>query len=214
MSVSSNLSTADTEQTAFNRVTGDLTRQGWAVCERFLSQGSLAGLAGAIRKLWEQGRFHKAGIGRKTVPQLHSDIRGDYILWLEDCATPVISRFVAQELESLRQALNAATYLGLYEFEGHLAVYPPGCGYARHVDQFRNAQERLVSLVLYLNEGWRAEEGGELCLYPPSLPQGRSVAVPPIGGTLAVFLSAEMPHEVLPATRYRFSLSGWFRSRS
>ncbi len=32
-------------------------------------------------------------------------------------------------------------------------------------------------------------------------------------GTLAVFLSANLPHEVLPATRERLSLTGWFRRR-
>ena len=32
-------------------------------------------------------------------------------------------------------------------------------------------------------------------------------------GSLLVFLSADMPHEVLPATRDRLSLTGWFRRR-
>ena len=32
-------------------------------------------------------------------------------------------------------------------------------------------------------------------------------------GTLVVFLSADVPHEVLPATRDRLSLTGWFRRR-
>ena len=35
----------------------------------------------------------------------------------------------------------------------------------------------------------------------------------PQAGTLALFLSGEMPHEVLPATRERLSLTGWFRRR-
>ena len=35
----------------------------------------------------------------------------------------------------------------------------------------------------------------------------------PQAGTLALFLSADMPHEVLPATRERLSLTGWFRRR-
>jgi SM-20-related protein len=35
----------------------------------------------------------------------------------------------------------------------------------------------------------------------------------PTGGCLVVFLSGEVPHEVLPATRERLSLTGWFRRR-
>ena len=35
----------------------------------------------------------------------------------------------------------------------------------------------------------------------------------PEGGSLVVFLSAELPHEVLPASRERMSIAGWFRRR-
>ncbi len=35
----------------------------------------------------------------------------------------------------------------------------------------------------------------------------------PIGGCLVVFLPGDIPHEVLPATRDRLSLTGWFRRR-
>ena len=36
----------------------------------------------------------------------------------------------------------------------------------------------------------------------------------PVGGCLVVFLSGEIPHEVMPATRDRLSLTGWFRRRA
>lgn len=45
------------------------------------------------------------------------------------------------------------------------------------------------------------------------LADGREHDVLPQAGTLALFLSSEMPHEVLPATRERLSLTGWFRRR-
>jgi SM-20-related protein len=35
----------------------------------------------------------------------------------------------------------------------------------------------------------------------------------PQAGSLLLFLSADMPHEVLPASRDRLSLTGWFRRR-
>ena len=35
--------------------------------------------------------------------------------------------------------------------------------------------------------------------------------VMPRMGKLAVFLSEEFPHEVLPARRDRYSIAGWFR---
>lgn len=36
----------------------------------------------------------------------------------------------------------------------------------------------------------------------------------PTGGCLVVFMSGEVPHEVMPATRDRLSLTGWFRRRA
>jgi SM-20-related protein len=38
--------------------------------------------------------------------------------------------------------------------------------------------------------------------------------VAPQAGTLMVFMSAQWPHEVLPATRDRLSITGWFRRRA
>jgi SM-20-related protein len=38
--------------------------------------------------------------------------------------------------------------------------------------------------------------------------------ISPLGSRLVLFLSATMLHEVLPATRDRLSLAGWFRRRA
>jgi len=64
--------------------------------------------------------------------------------------------------------------------------------------------------VVYLNPGWLPEHGGALRLHP----QGRHTEdIAPLGSRLVLFLSADMLHEVLPATRDRLSLAGWFRRR-
>jgi SM-20-related protein len=34
----------------------------------------------------------------------------------------------------------------------------------------------------------------------------------PIGGRLVVFLSGEIPHEVLPTKKERISITGWLRN--
>lgn len=54
------------------------------------------------------------------------------------------------------------------------------------------------------------EHGGALRLH---LPQ-RQVDIQPTGGSLVVFMSAGTEHEVLPASRDRLSLTGWFRRRN
>ena len=113
-------------------------------------------------------------------------------------------------MDSLRQALNRGLYLGLEDFESHFALYPPGAFYRKHVDRFRDDDKRMVSAVIYLNDAWLPEHGGQLRMFPKD---ADAFDVQPVGGCLAVFLSGEMPHEVLPAHRERLSLTGWFRRR-
>ena len=116
----------------------------------------------------------------------------------------------AAQNDELRQALNQAFYLGLADYESHFAHYPPGAFYQKHLDRFRDDDRRTVSAVLYLNDDWQADQGGALRLYPDG---GEPLDVLPEAGTLVLFMSADLPHEVLPATRERLSLTGWFRRR-
>ena len=81
--------------------------------------------------------------------------------------------------------------------------------YARHLDRFRDNDARVLSSVLYLNADWQADDGGALRLHLSDGP----LDVTPTGGTLALFLSADVEHEVLPARRERLSVAGWFRRR-
>lgn len=114
-------------------------------------------------------------------------------------------------MESLRIAMNRRLFLGLEDFESHFALYPPGAFYLKHLDRFRDDDRRMVSAVLYLNQAWLPEHGGHLRMY---LEDRGDYDVLPTGGCLVVFLSGEIPHEVLPATRDRLSLTGWFRRRA
>ena len=190
----------------------NLLERNWAVDTTFASASQVQVLFAEAQQLWQRGAFHAAGIGRNA--ERHAEVRGDQVLWLEQGITPEALGFVAQSLEPLREAINAAGYLGLYEFEGHFAFYPAGAFYARHLDQFRNLGERLVSVVLYLNEGWLPQEGGELCLYTPESSREPTTRITPKAGTLVCMLSQQVPHEVKPAGRARWSLTGWFRRRS
>ena len=112
--------------------------------------------------------------------------------------------------EELRNACNRALTLGLFEFESHYALFPPGACYTRHRDRFRDDDARVLSCVLYLNDGWKPSDEGALRLH---LDNGDRLDVAPVGGTLVAFLSEAFDHEVLPARRPRIALTGWFRRR-
>ncbi len=149
----------------------------------------------------------EAAIGRGDGRQFDSSVRADLTLWL-DGATPPQRDFL-DAMESLRLALNRALILGLFEFEAHYALYPPGACYERHVDAFRGGASRVLSTVFYLNDDWRDGDGGELRLWRDD---GSDVAtLAPLAGRAAIFLSEEFPHAVLPTQRDRLSIAGWFR---
>ena len=105
--------------------------------------------------------------------------------------------------------LNQTLLLGLFSPEGHYAIHPPGAGYRRHCDCFRDDDARVLC-VLYLNSGWSKQDGGALA---DAFRRGQQCDVLPIGGTLVCFLSERFEHEVLPAKRERAALTGWFRRR-
>lgn len=158
-----------------------------------------------------QSRFHSAQVGRGIAKSEVNLIRGDVISWLDD-ADQVDHAYLIW-MEELRTGLNAALYLGLFEYECHYAIYGKGTGYAKHSDVLHGPRNRIVSTLLYLNEDWQLRDGGELLLYAPD--DGPAIArVSPTFGTMILFLSESFPHEVLLSNTDRRSIAGWFRGRA
>ncbi|GGK03543.1 2OG-Fe(II) oxygenase [Pseudomonas matsuisoli] len=197
------------EVSPLQRIADDLAEHGWSQQPLFLPYIPTLELATECRQRASLGELAPAAIGRGTGQQVREGVRGDRIQWIEPGQSVACDRYLAT-LEELRLVLNQTLFLGLEDFEGHFAMYPPGAFYARHLDRFHDDDRRTVSTVFYLNQDWQTADGGELRLH---LDAGWH-DVPPIGGTLMVFLSAGMLHEVLPATRERMSLTGWFRRRA
>lgn len=176
-----------------------------------------AGLHDALRedliRLHATGDLSLAAVGRSDGRALRNDIRADATRWLDDprCGAPA-REFLAR-LDVVRTMLNRSLFLGLVECEAHYAAYPPGGGYARHRDRFRDSDARVVSWVTYLNTDWGLDDGGALRLYRSDEDIGAgSIDVRPVGGSIC-FLS-ELEHEVLPAMRERLSIAAWFRRAS
>jgi len=190
-------------------VAGALAGDGWWASRALFPQEMAVALAEDARRLAADGRFRPARVGRGDGRHVRDDVRRDLILWLDRLAPSPPQALYWARIEELRRALNRLLFLGLEEFEGHLAVFPPGGFYRRHLDRFSDADERSISVVLFLNPGWRAADGGALRLH---LAQG-SRDVPPELGTAVVFRSDLVWHEVLPASAPRFSATGWFRRR-
>ena len=135
-------------------------------------------------------------------------VRSDSICWITG-EQPVCQSWLNWSA-ALQQYLNQRLLLGLFSFESHFACYQPGDFYRRHYDAFRGGSNRVLSLVAYLNPGWSTDDAGELVLYSDDQDHVGTRVVPLLG-TVVVFLSEAFPHEVLAASRERWSIAGWYR---
>ncbi len=153
-------------------------------------------------------RLRPATTGR-TEGRVAGSVRGDSTLWLDDPACGEAAASFLLALDVLRIELNRNLMLGLNMVEAHFATYPIGAGYARHRDRFRDDDARVVSLVCYLNQDWPDSAGGALRLHLDSGVHD----IAPCAGTTVMFMSADIEHEVRPATRPRISIAAWFRSQ-
>jgi SM-20-related protein len=192
---------------------------GYAVVPAFAAEDLVARLRDRARSRDEAGEFVAAGVGRDHAR--NAGVRGDRIRWIEAASADEAETDLIDALDAARRDVNRALTLGALDLELHYAIYPPGAGYARHRDRLRSGRDiprggvgcgdaRVLSCVVYLNDGWRDDDGGALRLH---LDHGvRDVM--PTGGTLVAFLSDRLEHEVLPARRERMAVAGWFRQRA
>ncbi|MDO8273373.1 MAG: 2OG-Fe(II) oxygenase [Gammaproteobacteria bacterium] len=205
------------EEKLFARIAEDLLANSWSVLPACLPTALSTALQQQLHSMGTID-FSPAGIGRGTDHAVVAQVRRDEILWIEGATAA--EREWLDWSGRLQSYLNRRLFLGLFSFESHFAHYGPGAFYRKHLDAFKaqsnldaaggDGTNRVVSLVAYFNSQWQPEDGGELVLYAAdgNMEVGR---VTPALGTLVVFLSEDIPHEVLPAQRDRFSIAGWYR---
>lgn len=193
------------EDALINEITESLASCGYYIKKNALPERLIDELSLTAQDSTRQ--FQSAGIGRSDDHQINQVIRNDSIQWLT--GKNQTQAIYLNEMERLRIAINRRLFLGLFDYEAHFAHYPIGGFYTKHVDAFKGQSNRVLTTVLYLNRNWCEEDQGHLLLYNT---EGALIkAVLPNAGTLVVFLSEEFPHEVIPTTRERLSIAGWFR---
>ena len=197
--------------TAIEQMLDNLVGQGWHEWPNAISDELCLVLLNEVLQAEEEGELKKAGIGRGGEQQLNTDVRRDQIRWLTG-TTEAQTEFLAI-MASLQKEINRALFMGLFEYEAHYALYQAGDFYKQHLDSFQGQANRMISTVLYLNTDWQPENGGELVIFNKDA-QHIEATISPSIGKLAVFLSEEIPHEVLPTKLPRASIAGWFRCNS
>ena len=189
-----------------DQIIQDIRSQGWSYQHNVVDKPRLAGLAPLF-----QDDFQPAKVGKSQDRKRVEEIRGDFIKWLDPKHPPLELRPEMQLLEELKLQLNQNFYLGLKEFECHLARYPSGSFYKKHLDRFEKGSSRSLSFIFYLHEEWTPQDGGELVLYHQNNDIVKTILPEP--GSMVCFLSGDFPHEVKPCFKERRSLTGWMHTR-
>jgi SM-20-related protein len=189
-------------QNSFETIADGLAEKSYAVIDDFISPSEVRSILDL--GLFNEDHLKKAGIGKGN-KQINEAIRGDFIQWIEKTTAPDPIKNYMERLDALRLYLNQSLYLSLKDYEVHMAMYPIGSFYKRHLDQFKSDDHRKLSVILYLNENWKEEHGGQLRMFFDK----DTIELLPVAGRLICFRSDLIEHEVLPATRTRLSITGW-----
>lgn len=184
----------------------DLIEKGWHTSENFLDEN----FCKSVLNESELIDFAKAKIGGGQNRTSHNEIRNDSIFWLDANHSSSIQKEYLFRAEEIQKVINRELYLGLKEFECHLARYQIGEFYKKHSDQFQGTNIRTVTLVTYLNT---PTSGGELVIYKRENQNEIDAIVKPRTGLLVCFITKDLFHEVLPAGSDRYSFTGWFRNQ-
>jgi len=197
----------NTSDILFERIASDIREKGYSINPAALPLELTDALMQHLACM-QASKFTDAGIGRGRQHIYNDFVRTDEICWIT--GESVAGKDWLNWTSGLQTYLNRRLFLGLFSFESHFAHYAPGDYYKRHCDAFRGEANRVLSVVVYLNQSWSPTDGGELVLYKDDSDHD-GLRVTPGLGTVVVFLSEEFPHEVLPAVRDRYSIAGWFR---
>ena len=166
----------------------------------------------------EAGLFYAAGSGGRAA-------EGDSMRSAESC-DPIdrdrsIGRWDAffalwERLDEVRQELQDDLGVELLaEMEISYVHYPVGGYYQRHVDDFVDKKtsgttQRAVSFVCALvDDDWSDADGGALRTFGDG---EAPLDVLPACGSLVLFDSTKLHHEVLPTNRPRLVLVGWWHT--
>jgi SM-20-related protein len=182
----------------------ELAIHDYVIADNFISDEMFNLIMDFFHEKEQSNQLKKAGIGSSGEFQLNASIRGDFIHWLDRERDSELELFFGL-MDELIESLRRDCFMSLSGSEFHIAKYPEGSHYDRHLDQFNERSNRQITVLIYLNEHWKKSDGGELKIYK----EGKEILVEPIAKRLLLFKSDVVEHEVLITKVPRYSLTGW-----
>lgn len=198
----------------YEQIIDDLMHQKFSVADNFFTPEEVVFLRKNLLKKFEENNFKKSAIGNLSKEQVVDDVRGDFILWLDEEKADEAEKMYFNRIHDFVNYLNRTCFLGIQDMEFHYALYPEGTFYKRHLDTFQNDSRRKLSMVCYLNEEhWQMDFGGELTIYQGEGDNETELNIVPVQGRMVIFESQVLEHEVKPVRQPRLSITGWLKTR-
>jgi len=197
----------------------ELDEKGYIIKDHYLGENKLHQVWEEAKTLLANGKLSPAGMGTGGEHWQSAKARSDLVIWLNtvlesswDNQGIEAIRSLIKNLDEIRLQLNEDINFNSDKFQSHLTCYPgEGARYMRHIDAYKGASTRRLTLLYYLNPDWKKGDGGELRIYHPNNNQDElSSDIEPIGDRLVIFQSRVLEHEVLPTYIHRYALTVWF----
>ena len=193
---------------AFERIISSFLENRVGLIDDFLREDLSSKLKENLLILLLDKRLKDSGIGSNSNFLTNKLIRSDIIYWLDRKHNNIHENSFFDLIDEFVKYLNMTCYTGITGYEFHYAYYKKGSSYKRHLDQFRDNQNRAYSMIMYLNDNWIPSDGGQLCIYHQNVSQ----IISPINGKCVFFKSSELEHEVLLNHKPRMSITGWLKT--
>lgn len=192
---------------AYEKIIDDLINHNYAQVDGFFTDSICLGLRNLLLEKEQEGVFKKASIGNKVHATEALAIRSDKISWIENNSENEFEKSFNFQINDFCTYLNRTCYTGIKDWEFHYALFEKGAFYKRHIDRFKNDNSRKYSVVTYLNQDRKVDDGGALVIYTD---QG-AVTILPEWGRTVIFKSDLLEHEVMVSGKDRLSITGWLK---
>ena len=192
---------------AFETLIASYLEDNIGIATQFISDELARQLRQNLLNLDIQNSLVAAGTGNEDKFVRNEKVRSDLIYWLDKSHNNFYETEFLQHIEAFITYLNESCYAGITSYEFHYSLYEKGSFYLKHMDQFQDNSSRAFSMICYLNDNWKTEDGGELCIHQV----GRNQHISPIQGNTVFFKSDELEHEVLITNKRRMSVTGWLK---
>jgi SM-20-related protein len=179
------------------------------IANNFFTEALADNLKNNLLNIYAADKMQAAGIGNATIINKNALIRTDKIFWLDRAHNDTHENAFFDIMDAFVIHLNSTCYTGITSYEFHYALYEKGSFYKTHIDQFKNNAQRAFSMIMYLNNNWQSEDGGELCIHH-TIDDLQFIS--PTHGKSIFFKSSELAHEVLETHQPRLSITGWLKT--